>query len=188
MPEEPFFERFRRLLDEAGLRPEQAASIMQTGIDSVRRLSDGRTKQARLDEAIRLCDYLGVSPYYLANGRDREPTAKLRFDDREVALDLRFTGEAPGEQIAATVESTVRAALEGAGIEVEWMRGFLRTTPASVEAASGGLTAAQAAVIEQRLGDILARVAALEAARRKRRRSPKKKGAARAHRAPQTSA
>lgn len=73
--EETFYERFRRVLSEHGLRVEQAATIMEASADTVRRLADGRTKQIKLDEALRLCDRFGIDPWYLAFGRERAATS-----------------------------------------------------------------------------------------------------------------
>lgn len=102
MPDEeiqPFYERFKALLQTLNLTPEQAAVSMGVKIDVVRRLLDGRTAQMKLDEALRLCQEYGVDPWFLAFGRVRQPAIsgaekakpapnrEARFDnlEREVA-------------------------------------------------------------------------------------------------------
>lgn len=69
---EPFYERFKRVVfGELRLTAEQAAVAMGCSADAVRRLADGRTVQAKFDEALRLCERYNLDPWELALGRPR---------------------------------------------------------------------------------------------------------------------
>lgn len=108
MPEAPFYERFRALLARLNLRPEEAASIMETGVDSVRRLADGRTKQMKLDEALRLCDRFGLDPWELAFGKPRASSPPGQSPDRLEALEERV--DLLTRQLARMAASSAAAA------------------------------------------------------------------------------
>lgn len=62
---ETFYERFGRLLDEAGVSDAGAAELLGVSQDIVRRLRKG-TGSLKLTGGLRLASRLGVSPWYLA--------------------------------------------------------------------------------------------------------------------------
>jgi transcriptional regulator with XRE-family HTH domain len=110
MPDEPFFERFRALLQAHNIRPEEAAAIMGVGIDAVRRFMDGRNKtQPSLDQALRLCVRLGEDPWELAGVSAPEPADfRVEFDDgSRLTIEARYTGAQQPTAIAAGVASAL---------------------------------------------------------------------------------
>lgn len=117
---EEFYKRLERLLAARGVRHEDAASAMGAGIDTVRRLLDGRTKQAKLDEALRLCDRYDIDPWELAFGRPRNREADYAVtlpDGTTVAIDLKVSRRAPGgtDEIAAIENAAVEAIAKSLG-------------------------------------------------------------------------
>lgn len=103
---ETFADRFSRLLlTERGLRIEDVASTMRAGADAVRRIADGRTKQPRFDEMLRLCEAYDIDPYLLAFGRSMRPISDA-LSESEARL--------PGElgRILGQMQQEIRTAVE----------------------------------------------------------------------------
>lgn len=67
---EPFTERFNRLTD--GLGDTELAHVLGMTVWGVRKLRQGDTQSLKLDQALRLCRRLGVSPWDL--GGETAPT------------------------------------------------------------------------------------------------------------------
>ena len=74
---EPFYERFSRLLDDAGLSDTEAAAAMGLSGAQISRIRNGIAGSIRFEDGLRLCDRLGIDPWYLAFGKARE-SAKER--------------------------------------------------------------------------------------------------------------
>jgi plasmid maintenance system antidote protein VapI len=104
-----FYERFAAALSEHEISLEDAASVMGVKIDVVRRLIDGRTKQAKLDEALRLCERYEIDPWFLAFGRSRATAPAASSEKESHSPDVRTLIGALQKQILTLTTSVLQA-------------------------------------------------------------------------------
>lgn len=102
--DEPFYERFRRLVEDSGLTDTEIGSILGVSAAQVSRLKSNDRKSIRFPNGLRLCERLNVDPWYLAFG-----TKRLDAEDG-TARHLR--GESPSEAAVQRLIGAVRALLE----------------------------------------------------------------------------
>ncbi|MBV8579978.1 MAG: helix-turn-helix transcriptional regulator [Candidatus Eremiobacteraeota bacterium] len=84
---ETFGERLRSLRTRRHLTPSALAHAVSVTEGAIRQMESGQTKSASFLVGLKLAHVLGVTPWYLATGRDAPPeTESLSSDRSPVAL------------------------------------------------------------------------------------------------------
>jgi transcriptional regulator with XRE-family HTH domain len=81
-----FGERLRSLRTRRHLTPSALAHAVGVTEGAIRQMESGQTKSASFLVGLKLSHVLGVSPHFLATGRDAPPETESPAQDRAVAL------------------------------------------------------------------------------------------------------
>lgn len=95
MARETFADRLKRLAARANLKEADIASASGISATTAGRLLDGTTKTIKLEEALKLCHRLGVSPWELAG--EPEPSAAGASPSAEFSVRLQELEDAVGQ-------------------------------------------------------------------------------------------
>jgi hypothetical protein len=103
VPEETFTERFNRLTGH--MSEQELCYVLDLSAGAVHKIRDGRTQSLKLDSALRLCERIKISPWYLAGRADPVPSLSAK-PQADAAAEIESVGLAAGSLEAALRELT----------------------------------------------------------------------------------